>query len=116
VEHYFQAQKFSDEKHIERIKRANSPREAKRLGGSRQFPIRADWDEVRDEVMFQACLKKFQANDDVKKLLLSTGEEELIENAPNDYYWGCGKNGTGQNQLGKTLMRVRKLLRSPGPN
>jgi hypothetical protein len=28
-----------------------------------------------------------------------------------DYYWGCGKSGTGQNKLGKILMRVREQFR-----
>ncbi len=42
-------------------------------------------------------------------------DEEIIENAPHDYYWGCGADGSGKNQLGKTLMRVRSILRQrPG--
>ena len=44
-------------------------------------------------------------------MLLATGEEELIENAPGDYYWGCGRTGTGLNMLGKILMEVRNALR-----
>jgi hypothetical protein len=36
----------------------------------------------------------------------------LDENAPGDYYWGCGKDGTGRNQLGLTLMQVRDILAS----
>lgn len=44
--------------------------------------------------------------------LLGTGDKEIVENAPFDYYWGCGKSGTGQNQLGKTLMQVRDQLRN----
>ncbi len=46
--------------------------------------------------------------------LLATGDEELIENAPNDYYWGCGADGTGLNMTGKLLMELRTELRTAG--
>ena len=111
VEHYFQAQKFADEAYRERIRLSHSPKGAKTLGRSRKLPIRSDWDEARDEFMYVACAQKFQTHQDVRELLLSTGDEELIENARSDYYWGCGQNGSGQNQLGQILMRVREELR-----
>lgn len=41
-----------------------------------------------------------------------TDDEELIENAPSDYYRGCGRTGTGKNKLGLILMEVRANLRS----
>jgi N-glycosidase YbiA len=41
---------------------------------------------------------------------LATGDEEIVENAPEDYYWGCGADGSGQNKLGQILMRVRREL------
>jgi len=44
--------------------------------------------------------------------LLATEEELLVENAPRDYYWGCGADGSGQNKLGQVLMTVRALLHS----
>lgn len=112
VEHYFQAQKFHDVQYREKIRAARTPKESKTLGRSRKVPIRSDWEEVKDEIMFDACLRKFQMHKSLKELLLSTGDEELIENAPTDYYWGCGRRGTEQNKLGKILMRVRQKLRS----
>jgi ribA/ribD-fused uncharacterized protein len=111
VEHYFQGQKFSDAEHVEKIRTASNPKQAKSLGRSRKVPLRSDWDEVREEIMYEACLKKFQTHKEVRELLLSTGGEELVENAPSDYYWGCGKTRTGQNKLGQILMRVRDELR-----
>ena len=44
--------------------------------------------------------------------LLATGAEVLIEDAPDDYFWGRGADGTGANNLGKILMALRSLLRS----
>ena len=39
-------------------------------------------------------------------------DEEIIENAPHDFYWGCGRDGTGRNMLGRILMEVRTALRN----
>jgi N-glycosidase YbiA len=61
--------------------------------------------------MLKAVLGKFQIHLEIRQVLLGTGDEEIVENAPNDYYWGCGKDGTGKNQLGLTLMQVRDRLR-----
>jgi hypothetical protein len=110
-EHYFQALKFEDKDYQERIRSTPSAMIAARLGRSRKVPIRSDWEETKDEVMFRAVLAKFQAHAELKELLLSTGEEEIIEKTTRDYYWGCGKDGTGQNKLGQILMRVREELR-----
>ena len=112
IEHYFQAQKFHDQDHSEKIRNARTPNEARTLGRSRKIPIRGDWEEVKDGLMYEACLKKFRTHKNLRELLLSTGDEELIENAPMDYYWGCGRTGTGQNKLGKILERVRDQIRS----
>lgn len=112
VEHYFQAQKFTDQMHRDRILRARTPKDAKTLGWDRNVPIRPDWDEVKDDVMLTAVRKKFSTHETIRNVLLSTGEETLVENAPSDYYWGCGANGTGKNRLGLILMQVRSELRA----
>ena len=110
VEHYFQAQKFADTDHKERIRNAAGPKQAKTLGRSRTLPIRADWEEVKENIMRDALRQKFKGHADIQAVLLATGAEELIEKAPTDYYWGCGKSGTGKNRLGVLLMEVRAEL------
>ncbi len=111
AEHYFQAQKFQDPAYRERIRTAPTPKLAAELGRSRKMLLRADWEHIKDEVMYRAVLKKFQTHDQLRVLLTSTGDEDIVENAPGDYYWGCGKDGTGQNKLGHILMRVREELK-----
>lgn len=113
VEHYFQGQKFveTDPPYAEKIRLAKSPKQAKTLGRSREHLIRADWEVMKDEVMHRAVLKKFQTHTDLRESLLATGDEDLIENAPTDYYWGAGRDGSGQNKLGQILMAVRNHLR-----
>lgn len=112
VEHYFQAMKFPGHAQAEAIRCAANPMLAKQLGNSRKVPLRADWEQVRIDVMRTAIRKKFATHPAIAELLLRTGDEELIEAAPSDYFWGCGKSGSGQNWLGKVLMEVREEMRS----
>src|SRR3989344_3466421 len=42
----------------------------------------------------------------VKRTLKETGSKEIIENNPNDEFWGIG-SGNGQNMLGKIWMKIR---------
>lgn len=113
-EHYFQAQKFAGTPYAEQIRQALTASLAARLGRRRSYPLRSDWEQVKEFVMFQGVLRKFEAHVGIRSILLGTGEELLIENAPKDYYWGCGADGSGQNKLGKVLMSVRALLRNRG--
>jgi N-glycosidase YbiA len=62
--------------------------------------------------MRQALRAKFTQHPDIQKILLETGNEELIENTTKDHYWGCGSTGTGKNMLGKLLMELRDELRA----
>ena len=40
------------------------------------------------------------------------GKVSVAETAPTDYYWGVGRDGTGQNRLGKIMERIRAELRA----
>jgi N-glycosidase YbiA len=102
---YFQAQKFAGTEAEERVARAYSPKQAAELGRSRALPLRSDWELVKDEIMHSAVKRKFETHKDIRAILLGTGEEDLVENAPGDYYWGCGADGSGKNKLGQILMR-----------
>ena len=111
VEHYYQAHKFADTAFRERVRRTASAKEARALGQSRQAPIRPDWDTARQEVMLYALRLKFRRAE-LRALLLSTGDRELIEASPYDHFWGAGKDGTGRNRLGVLLMQVRSELQA----
>lgn len=109
-EHYFQAQKFPGTEYEEAIRLLDSPMKAAEMGRNRELPLRADWEKVKDDIMRKAVLAKFSQNDEIKKILLSTNDETIIEKTSNDYYWGCGKDGSRKNMLGTILMEVRKML------
>ena len=112
TEHYFQAQKFpGNEAYQEKIRLEKSPMVAARLGRSRAQPIRPDWEQVKDELMKAALLAKFRQNKDIREILLSTGDVQLVEHTKNDRYWGDGGDGSGKNKLGLLLMEIREKLR-----
>lgn len=111
-EHYFQAQKFHNTKYEEMVRLLDNPMKAAEMGRDRNLPLRKDWEEVKDDVMEKAVLEKFKQNKEIREVLLSTDKESIVEKTTDDYYWGCGKDGSGQNRLGKILMCVREKLRS----
>jgi ribA/ribD-fused uncharacterized protein len=113
VEHAFQAAKTKDATKARRIREAESAKEAKRLGGRNGIvkPLRPDWEQIKDDVMYKCLQCKFTQNPSLKKALLNTGDEYLEEtNTWRDIYWGVC-NGAGQNKLGKLLMKLRDELR-----
>lgn len=113
VEHFFQASKaVLDEEH-EFIRKSDTPFIAKRRGKS--IGLRADWEEVKEDIMLRGLVEKFKIPE-LKEKLLATGEHELEEgNFWHDRTWGvcyCEKcNGVGENKLGKMLMAIREELR-----
>lgn len=115
VEHYYQAQKFVgsvDAAIIPSIYAAETPEQAAALGRCISRQLRSDWDAVKTQVMKEAVLKKFLTHADIRDILLATGDNLLVENSPNDYFWGCGADKTGENCLGKILMSVREEIRN----
>lgn len=113
-EHYFQAQKFAGTPHTEQIRQVKTPKDAARMGRDRSRPLRPDWEQVKDDIMQQAVLRKFETHADIREVLLFTGDELIVENSPIDYYWGCGADGSGKNMLGLILMEVRETLHDVG--
>lgn len=103
----FQAAKTHDKVERQRIANLPTPGLAKKAG--RLVKMRRDWDSVRISVMEEVCWDKFSRHPDLRALLLSTGDAYLEEtNTWNDKFWGvCG---TGENNLGKILMRIRTKL------
>jgi len=110
TEHYYQAQKFIDPDLRKRIRAADKPIIAKNLAEKHRDKIRPDWEAMKDEVMYRAVRCKFETHTELRELLRATGDEEIVEAAPNDYYWGVGREGTGQNKLGRIIERIRSEL------
>lgn len=122
-EHAFQAMKSLDPRVQREIRLKDSPGKAAFLG--RRINLRPDWNNtvtgsdlallpsvlVKDEIMFEVVLAKFQQNPGPRNILIGTGNAMLIEEAVSDPYWGEGCSKNGLNKLGQILMRVREQLR-----
>jgi ribA/ribD-fused uncharacterized protein len=113
LENLYQAAKFYPEhpELVDMMINAKSPEEAFDLGRKYRNFVRADWFKINVDVMKSMLEDKFCDNEDMKKLLLGTGDRVLVENSPRDEFWGCGKNGNGKNKLGELLMEVRNELK-----
>ena len=109
-EHYFQAQKFAGTEFEEKVRLAPTPKESANLGRNRKFPLRRDWEEVKDDIMREALRAKFTQHKDLRNILLETGDALLVEHTANDSYWADGGDGSGKNMLGKLLMKLREEL------
>ncbi|NIT77307.1 MAG: DUF1768 domain-containing protein [Anaerolineae bacterium] len=114
TEHAFQAQKTLSERWRRYIARQNSPGLAKKVG--RDLELREDWEEVKLDVMMGTLAIKFGIHEDLGDKLLATGRRQLVEgNRWGDTFWGCVQRKgiwVGENHLGRTLMRIRSLLRN----
>ncbi len=78
--------------------------------------MRSDWDTVKDNVMRKACWAKFTQHDELKTMLVETGELYIAENSPRDSYWGLGAKGDGLNMLGRILLEIRAFLTGVFPD
>lgn len=112
TEHAFQVSKTFNTEERTNILRCGSPKKARKLG--RKVELRPDWEDVKDNIMFNILFKKFY-NPTMIHHLLDTGDKKLVEsNTWGDTYWGVCK-GKGKNRLGKLLMEVRSILRKKCP-
>jgi len=111
VEHYFQAGKTTSINDYNYILSSADGYEAKRRG--KKIIMRSDWLECRDNIMYEEVALKFYAYKNLGEMLLSTGDEILVEgNTWGDRYWGVDlKTGIGENKLGKILMKIREEIK-----
>src|SRR5579863_8253705 len=110
VEHAYQAAKTRNWDERERVRKARSAGDAKRLG--KRVTLRADWDQQKLHVMDVLLHQKF-AVEPFRSALLETGNDEIVhDNWWHDTYWGMCV-GVGENHLGKLIMAIRHKLTAP---
>lgn len=86
-----------------------APFQAKAYG--RTVALREDWEQVKLDIMYQLNKQKFEWHPELRAALLATGDKYIEEtNWWGDRIWGVC-TGTGENHLGKILMRIREELR-----
>jgi len=106
AEHLYQALKFEDSKIVTEIIDANSPLLAKKIPNKYKQQRLRNWPEIKLEIMKKVLNLKFDHHLEIQDYLKSTKDAELIENNPEDDFWGIG-DGKGQNMIGKIWMGIR---------
>lgn len=66
-----------------------------------------DWDERRLDIMRSVVQLKFEQDEALVTRLVWLGDRPLVEASPYDSFWGAGRDGRGQNWLGKILEETR---------
>ena len=123
TEHYMMYRKamlMGDAEVAKKILDATHPSAAKRSGREvRDFDLDL-WTKNADQVVEEGNWHKFRQNEDLREVLLGSGDREIVEASPDDKIWGIGfksdeaegkETEWGNNGLGKALMRVRERLR-----
>lgn len=111
AEHAYQWYKTNKNEIAKWIREAPFPRCAA-IAGHGLFPydVVKGWNGSKVQVMRQVLEAKFK-DPELRKMLLATGDAELVEGSKSDAFWGVGKNGRGRNTLGRLLMEVRGQIR-----
>jgi ribA/ribD-fused uncharacterized protein len=107
-EHAYQAAKCADPEGQEAIRNAHSPLEAKRLSNETYRAARDPyWGNKKIAVVEEILRAKLAQHPEAQEALRKSGDEEIVEDSPTDYFWGAGADGSGQNMLGKLWMKIR---------
>lgn len=81
------------------------------------WDIAPGWSKIKFDRMREVLRAKFSQHEDLRELLLATGDARLIESATVDNtvnrLWG-EVNGHGKNMLGTMLMELRTEFRAEG--
>lgn len=125
MEQYMMYQKallFQDMEIAKQILNTSNVGKIKALGRSVKNYEDVIWNGMRQIIVYQGLLQKFQQNTELKEKLLATQEHLLAECAVQDKIWGIGLSikderrlhldkWQGQNLLGFSLMRIRSALK-----
>ena len=115
AEHAYQAGKAAKKAVREWILSAPNPAlVAMAAHGLYSWDVVPNWANIKFDRMRRVLFAKYRQHEDLRILLLSTGEARLVESAKTNNavnrLWG-EVNGKGENMLGKLLMEVRAELR-----
>lgn len=112
AEHCYQAQKFT---HIPKIYKevcsAVSGNVARDLAKKYKHQRHENWNEVKEELLFDIMKIKFTTIPEMSHKLLATNNAVLIKSVPDDPFWGVLPDGTGENMMGEMIMNIRTFLK-----
>ena len=118
---YNKALLFHDQESADAIMNTDNPKTIKQLGRKVKNFNEERWLIYRERIVQRGNYLKFTQNNNLKLLLLETGNKIIAEASPYDKIWGIGlsvnspdatnvKKWKGQNLLGVALMMVRNAI------
>lgn len=120
-EHWYQAQYFVHKSELmEELRLIKSPMAAKMFRKKNKQFQDPEWESKRVKIMIQAVKMKFEAHEEkLTKLLLESGDKDIVEKSYKDKFWGAVPTKTqnvleGDNQLGKIWMCLRSNINLNG--
>ena len=125
AEQFMMAEKarlFNDEEICREILATNNAKKQKSLGRIVKDFVPEVWDKHKFSIVYLGNYAKFTQNEELKAVLLNTGDTTLVEASPYDKIWGIGlsekdirasdrQEWKGENLLGKVLDAVRARIR-----
>lgn len=119
--HWKKAIIFGDQEMAQKILKAKSPFDQKKLGREVSNFNAAIWSSVAFDIVFRGNIEKFSQNLQLLERIAKSKGTLLVEAAPNDKIWGIGLEASdpkamdktqwqGQNLLGIIVTRVRDIL------
>lgn len=128
AEHWMMAGKarlFGDQEILQKILAEPSANGVKSLGRKVRGFEAGRWDAAKRGIVLEGNLAKFGQHENLRKYLLSTRDQVLVEASPFDAVWGIGLGRDdprasdplewqGENLLGFVLMDVREKLLARG--
>lgn len=110
AEHYYQSMKAINEIDRKWIREAKTGYEAKERAHSLSNGRKVDKTNAEKiATIRKAFFAKFEQHKDLAKKLIETGDATLLEDSPDDPFWGV----KGENWIGKLVMEVRDSIRKP---
>jgi ribA/ribD-fused uncharacterized protein len=115
------ARLFGDRESLAAILATHEPPACKALGRKVRGFDEARWAEARFELVTRGNVAKFGQDDGLRRHLLATDGEILVEASPRDTIWGIGlgkanplaedpRRWRGTNLLGFALVRAREII------
>lgn len=113
AEHAYQWKKYSESNPAlaEQIFQAENPNAVKKLSDVHKQEVSETFTAQKVAVMEEIVRAKANQHEKIRALLAESGNKVIIENSPDDAFWGAGPHNDGQNMLGKIWMKIRDELK-----
>lgn len=111
-EHAYQAAHFieTNQDLAEQVRACRSPRDASDFANNNKSQDDPLWKEKRLSFMGEIVRSKLEQHLFIRKMLIESGDKDIVEMNDEDEFWGWGKNHDGQNNLGKIWMKLRSEI------